>query len=258
MNQLLAAQDVAFAYGTHQVLHQVSLGLEPGQVLALLGPNGSGKSTLIRVLLGQLHGRGQIEWEGRPIGRWRRRDLARRVAYLPQSPAWEPEQRVADVMRMGRAPYWGGFGLESERDVHIVREISAMLGLDELLERRMDEISGGQRQRIFLARALIQEPRAMLLDEPSTFLDLRHQAGALQLLQRLASQTGIGVLMASHDLNLASAFADRMILLHDGRLAAAGTPHEVLDPALLSRIYGVEMERIDRPGKAPLVIPLVQ
>ena len=258
MNDLLAAHDVAFAYGEQPVLHGVSVALRAGEVVALIGPNGSGKSTLIKVLLGQLHGSGRVVWEGRELGRWRRRELAKRVAYLPQSPVWEGEQLVADVLRLGRAPYWGAFGLESQRDIVVVKDISAKLDLDPLLRRRMDEVSGGQRQRIFLGRALVQQPRAMLLDEPNTFLDLRHQAEMLQLLRRLAKESGIGILMASHDLNLAGAFADRMILLHDGRIAVEGAPGDVLEPGLLSRVYGVTMERIDRPGKTPVVIPVIE
>ncbi|HEX2972967.1 MAG TPA: ABC transporter ATP-binding protein [Tepidisphaeraceae bacterium] len=259
MSQLLQAKNIGFAYGDRPVLRDVSISLEAGQIVTLLGPNGSGKSTLIKCLLGHLRCTGEIEWEGRRLSAWRRRAMARRVAYLPQSPVWEPEQTVLDVLRLGRSPYWRAFGIESSRDVRVVNEVSTLLGLEELHKRRMDEISGGQRQRVFIGRCLIQEPRAMLLDEPNTFLDLRHQVEVSQLLRRLARERSIGVIMASHDLNLAGSFADRMVLLQDGAAVITGTPSEVLQPELLSQVYGVKMERIDRDGgKMPVVVPDIQ
>jgi iron complex transport system ATP-binding protein len=257
---LLHARDLSFAYSPDRpVLRGVGLSLAAGEVVALLGPNGSGKSTLIRALLGQLHATtGDIAWQGRTIGDWRKRDLARVVAYLPQTPAFEPEQTVHDVLRIGRAPYWGAFGVDSPRDGQIVEDVARMLHLDDLLSRRVDQLSGGQRQRVFVGRCLVQEPRAMLLDEPGTFLDLRHQVELLQLLRRLAREQGVGVLLASHDLNIAASLADRLILLDGGTLAADGPPADVLDPALLERVYGVPMDRIDRgPDRAPAVLPRV-
>jgi iron complex transport system ATP-binding protein len=255
---LLRATDVSFSYGDVPVLRGIALTLGAGEVVTLLGPNGSGKSTLIRALLGQLHATGAVAWQSRPLGSWRRRDLARLVAYLPQTPAFEPEQTVRDVLRLGRAPYWGAFGVESPRDGEVVAEVAAMLHLNDLLARRVDQLSGGQRQRVFVGRCLVQEPAALLLDEPSTFLDLRHQVELLQLLRRLSRERGVGVLLASHDLNVAASLSDRLILLDAGSVAVAGTPGEVLDPALLERVYGVPMDRIDRgAGRAPAVLPRV-
>jgi len=254
MNTLLFAREVTFAYAQRPVLNNVQLALSEGEVLMLLGPNGSGKSTLIRILLGQLRCSGAVVWEGRSLRSWKRRELARRVAYLPQNPTCEPDQRVIDVLRLGRAPYLSAFGIESVRDVRVVEDVARQLELTELFDRRMEELSGGQRQRVFVGRCLVQEPRTLLLDEPSTFLDLRHQVEVCQLLQNLAHQQGIGVLMALHDLNLASAFADRLILLDQGTVAAEGSPARVLDADLLSRLYGVKMLRVDaRDGRTVLL-----
>ena len=256
MTCLLEAAGIHFAYGKEPVLRDISLRLSAGETLGLIGPNGSGKSTLIKLLLGHLRGSGTIQWNGRPLPSWRRRELARHLAYLPQSPAYDSGQSVADVLRLGRAPYWGAFGLESEHDLQVVDRVAKLLELDDLLHRPMDELSGGQRQRVFIGRCLAQEPKALLLDEPNTFLDLRHQVDLLHLLQRLAKDGNLAVLMASHDLNLAGLFADRLALLTDGIIAADGPPSRVLDPALLHRAYNVPMERIDRPGnKPPLVFP---
>ena len=255
MSALMTA-DVSFRYGAIGVLDSVAVQLRAGELVALLGPNGSGKSTLIKVLVGHL--RGGVSWEGKPIAEWNRRELARCVAYLPQSPAWEAEQRVADVLRLGRAPYWGAFGVESARDVEVVAQVSGLLGLNDLMGRRMDEISGGQRQRVFLGRCLVQEPRAMLLDEPNTFLDLRHQVELGEMLRRLAKERNIGVFMASHDLNLAGMVADRMYLLHEGRVAAEGVAEQVLRADVLARVYGVEMESVRTEGGKMVVVPVMK
>ncbi|MDB5173423.1 MAG: transporter [Phycisphaerales bacterium] len=257
MTSLLQSENLSFSYGDRPILRGVALRLAPGEVVALLGPNGSGKSTLLRCLLGHLPASGTIIWEQRSLADWRRRDLARRVAYLAQSPAWEPEQRVSDVLRMGRSPYLQAFGIESPRDVEVVGQVARALGLADFFDRRMHALSGGQRQLVFLGRCLVQEPRALLLDEPNTFLDLRHQVDLGHRLKDLAKRQGIAVLMASHDLNLAGMFADRLLLLEVGTIAADGPPEEVLRPELLSRVYGLPMERIERTDGKVYVFPTV-
>jgi iron complex transport system ATP-binding protein len=253
MPTILQSSAITFAYGDRLALRGVDVMLSAGEVVALLGPNGSGKSTLIKCLLGHLHAKGEIAWDGKALSKWSRRELARRVAYLPQSPVADAGQTVLDALRLGRSPYWSAFGLESPRDEQVVRSVSARLGLDDLLNRPMDEMSGGQRQRVFVGRCLVQEPAAMLLDEPSTFLDLRHQVELCQLLGQLAKEQSIAVLMASHDLNLAAAYADRVIVLSDGVVAAAGNV-DVLEPEMLSRVYDVSMIRIEGPGGRPVLL----
>ncbi len=255
MSTLLDVFGLGFSYGTREVLRDVKLKLFAGEVVALIGPNGSGKSTLIRNLIGVLRGIGKIEWEQKPLDQWRRRELARHVAYLSQNPLWEPGQLVIDVLRLGRAPYWRLFGIESPRDAEVVLGVAERLNIVDLLDRPMDQISGGQRQMIFVGRALVQEPRAILLDEPSTFLDLRHQVELMSLLRQLAKERNVGVLMASHDLNLAATSADGLVLLDRGTVVADGKAEEVLDPELLARVYGIEMERVLREGKPPIVVP---
>jgi iron complex transport system ATP-binding protein len=257
MSELMRAGGLTFAYSDRPVLRDVSLSLRGGEVVALLGPNGSGKSTLIKALLGHLHGSGSIRWDDRELAGWSRRDLARRVAYLPQSPTCEPDHRVMDVLRLGRAPYWRAFGIESARDAQVVAQVAQKLELAELLDRRMDRLSGGQRQRVFLGRCLVQEPAAMLLDEPNTFLDLKHQIDLGKLLRNLATGQAIAVLMASHDINLSASFADRVVLLKDGSIVKDGSPDAVLQPDVIGDVYGVAMQRIERGGR-PLVFPQIQ
>jgi iron complex transport system ATP-binding protein len=253
---LLQATHLRFAYGDRPVLADVSLTLAPGEIVALLGPNGSGKSTLLRILLGQLQSTGEIAWEERGLRSWSRRELARKVAYLAQSPVADEEQRVHEVLRTGRAPYWSAFGIESIEDAQIVHEVAGQLALIDLLDRPLSELSGGQRQLVFLARCLVQQPNALLLDEPNTFLDLRHQMELARILRTLSRQKQIGVLMASHDLNLAAAIADRLVLLHQGTVIAQGDAREVLKPQIIEEVYGVPMRLIDvDPGQPPVVVP---
>jgi iron complex transport system ATP-binding protein len=256
VSSLLQTINLSFSYGRIEALRAVNMRLFPGEVVALIGPNGSGKSTLIKSLIGALRGGGgEIKWDDRPIEQWSRRQLARHVAYLAQSPLYEPSQSVIEVLRLGRAPYWRLFGIESKRDGEVVFEVAERMGIKDLLGRGMDQISGGQRQIVFVARALVQEPRAILLDEPNTFLDLRHQVELMALLRQLAKEQQVGVLMAGHDLNLAAAGADELILLERGVVVADGKPDQVLDPLVLGRVYGVAMERIEREGRPPVIIP---
>jgi iron complex transport system ATP-binding protein len=255
---LLDISEVAFSYGPIEVLRAISMSVAAGEVVTLIGPNGSGKSTLIRACLGSLDFSGSIKWEGRDVREWSRRDFARRVAYLPQSPGYEPDQSVREVMQLGRAAYWRAFGIESSDDARVVNEVAGELSLEPLLSRRMNELSGGQRQRVFVGRCLVQQPVALLLDEPNTYLDLRHQVELGRLVRRLARERGICVLMASHDLLLAGAFTDRLILLADGKIVAQGPVSQVMDPAVLGGVYGLEMQLIkDVNAIGPIVVPVV-
>ena len=193
-----------------------------------------------QMLLGSLKADGQIAWDEKSLKNWSRRELSRRVAYLPQSPSYEVGQAVIDVLRLGRSPYWSAFGIESPRDQQVIDSVAQRLALANLLNRPMDELSGGQRQRVFVGRCLVQEPAALLLDEPSTYLDLKYQLELCQLLRTLAKENNIGVLMASHDLNLAISFADRVMVLSEGSVAFTGTS-DSLEPELITRVYGVPM-----------------
>lgn len=253
----LSANNLSFSYTRdHAVLTDVNVALAPGRISVLLGPNGSGKSTLLKLLLGHLPPAvGEVLWNGQPLRTLRPRNVARQIAYLPQSPAHEAGQTVGEVLRAGRTPYLGALGIESDRDLEVVRQTANVLHIADLFNRPMEELSGGQRQRVFLGRALAQEPQAFLLDEPNTFLDLRHQAELWQLLRSLAREKNLAILAASHDLNLSATFADELLLLHRGRLAAGGSPDQVLNPELLSTVYELPIERLNRPGRSPIVFP---
>ncbi len=256
MSNLLSAEQLVFSYSGRCALEGVSISLSPGEIVAIVGPNGSGKSTLIRVLLGELkRTSGALNWLDRPIDRWPRRELAKKVAYLPQHPTSAPGQTVSDVLRLGRAPHLRAFGVETIEDERVVREVATLLELDELLKRPMDGLSGGQRQRVFLGRCLVQQPVALLLDEPNTYLDVRHQMSLGREIRGRSREQKIGVIMASHDLNLAAMVADRMLLLSAGRVLTEGSPSEVLRSAALGSAFGVTMRIIESEGESPVAMP---
>lgn len=248
MSTLVTASSVAVTLAGRKVLHDGSLALSRGEMVALIGPNGCGKTTLLRALLGHVAITGAVTWFDKPLAQWRPRDLAQRVAYLPQTPAYEPGDRVIDALRLGRSPHQSLLGLETEHDDSVVHDVAQSLGLTELLDRPLDTLSGGQRQRVFLGRALAQEPQALLLDEPATYLDLRHQVDLYQLLGRLRRDRELGILIAAHDLNLVAMHCDRAVVLKDGRVVASGSVAESMTEQTLFDAFEVRMKRIVAEG----------
>ncbi len=254
MNRLLDAADLTVTLAGRTILQNVSVALDAGEVVTLIGPNGSGKTTLLRAALGHVRrAGGSVAWLDRDLKRWKSRELARQVAYMPQSPLYEPGDRVIEVLRLGRSPHQGFLGVESADDEKVVHETASELELADLLDRRVETLSGGQRQRVFLGRCLVQSPKAILLDEPATFLDLRHQVELHRLLRRLAEQRQIGVLMASHDLNLAATHADRALVLKDGRVVASGAIDDVMTEPIMSQAFDLRMKRIEVDGVVQIV-----
>lgn len=239
---ILAAEKLSCGYGGDDVLRDVDLGVRPGELLAVAGPNGSGKSTLVRALSRVLRPRaGRVTLEGRDLYALAPRDCARALAVLPQEAAVEFEFSCGEIVLLGRAPHLGRFQAERAEDRLAAQAAMERTGTWELRDRSILEISGGERQRVFLARAFAQEPRVLLLDEPTAHLDLAYQVEILRIARRQASERGVAVLAVLHDLNLATAFADRMALLFRGRVAAAGTPEEVVREAALREIYGADV-----------------
>jgi iron complex transport system ATP-binding protein len=246
---LAALEQVGFAYpspdGTSRpVLSGLDLALRAGDLVALLGPNGSGKTTLLRLLTGQLRpDRGSVTFGGRPVAEWRRDALARRVAVLPQQLELPTGFRVAELVEMGRAPHARSLFGSTAEDERAVRRALRDADAADLAHRFADQLSGGERQRVLVAMALAQEPELLLLDEPTLHLDLAHQVALLSAIRRLRAQRGLTVLAVLHDLNLAAAFAPRVVILADGRVAADGPPDEVLTPALVERVFGIAVSR---------------
>jgi iron complex transport system ATP-binding protein len=240
---LMNASNLTVRFDGMTVVDGVSIELRAGEVVALIGPNGSGKSTLLRALLGLEKHDGMVKWEGRP-------------AYLPQTPSMLAGVTVMETILSARPSQRGSFGLETAEDHRVLQRVSNELELNELLQRDLSQLSGGQRQRVFIARALAADPAALVLDEPATYLDLRHQVDLHRLLRQLAQSRQLGILLASHDLNLSAAHCDRMVLLSEGKVVREGAPEYVMDAQQLSEVYGVKLRRIDVAG-APMLVPEV-
>lgn len=250
---MLQVNSISVSYGKRRVLSEVSLNLAAGQMLALIGPNGAGKSTLIRALAGvvRLDG-GQALVNGQDINSLDTFARARLMAFVPQVFQLPPAFTAWETVLLGRTPHLNWLGQLSERDQAIARRAMERTHTLELAERRAGELSGGEQQRLLLARALAQETPILIMDEPTTHLDLQYQISLLDQVRALARQDNKAVLVVMHDLNLVARYADRVALLLDGRLQAHGCPAQVLTPALLSRAYKLPLQvlPIDSSGAA--------
>lgn len=246
-------RDLSMQYNGTPVLRDITLAFNDPQLVAVAGPNGAGKSTLLGIMAGlQPRYRGSCQFAGREIARWPRRAFARRVSFVPQSLRVEFPFTAEQVVLMGRTPYGDGL-FESPEDRRAVEEAMSLTDTLEFRRRDVRSLSGGERQRVILASALAQQPEVLLLDEPTTFLDLKHQISIYRLLGEL-SRRGLLVIAVTHDLNLAAAFADRIALLHGGRVAADATPGEVLSPDVIGEVFGVD-SRIHRDaGGKPWIL----
>lgn len=242
-----ALSGIGMRYGEVQVLCDVSLTFDRQGMVALTGPNGAGKSTLLGIMAGLRRATsGHCRLNGLAIDRWNRRDFARLVSLVPQSLKIDFPFTAEQVVLMGRTPYAGGL-FENEADWQAVRRAMEMTDTLQFAQRDFRALSGGERQRVVLASALAQAPRALLLDEPTTFLDLKHQLSIYSLLRELAT-SGLLVVAVTHDLNLAAAYSDRVIVLDHGRVAADSVPCDALTAERIRAVFGVEISWLRSPG----------
>jgi iron complex transport system ATP-binding protein len=256
---LLQAADVSFVYGPGLAgLHGVTLEIPPGDLVGILGPNGSGKTTLLRLLGGMLTPvSGRVMIDGRDLARIPRREVAKRIAVVPQETRLSFEYSVLEVVLMGRYPHLGAFELESQQDLAIAREALAATGTLALEDRLFPTLSGGEKQRVIVASALAQSAGLMLLDEPTTALDPGYQIEIATLLRRLNAERGVTMAVATHDLNLAAGLCRRLILLRKGRVLAAGPTDQVLTRESVRALYDVEADVHFHAGAGHLtVVPL--
>lgn len=253
---MIRVENLTLSLNGHTILRKVGLKARPGEVTALLGPNGSGKTTLFFCLSAHLKPQsGRIWLGGRGLGELSRRDLARLLATVPQEHHPVFPYTVVDMILLGRLPRVGYFGSPGARDYDKVEEIMALLGLTPLAHQPYTRLSGGERQLVLIGRCLAQEPRLLLLDEPTSHLDLKNQALVLSLVRRLAQEQELTVLLTLHDPNLASLYAHQVILLHEGEVVAQGPPAEVINPESISRLYGLKVGMLSN-GRQRLLYPL--
>ncbi len=253
---LLEAEHVSFAYGGRPAIADVALAVDEGEMLAIAGPNGSGKSTLLGLLAGTRRpSAGSVRLGGRNLRDYDRRALARAIAVVPQETGIAFPYRVAEMVLIGRAPHLHGIGLERPHDVAAAERAMERAGVLALADRPLAELSGGERQRVIVARALAQEPRVLLLDEPTTFLDLRHAIEILDLVVDLNRRERLTVVAVLHDLTVAAMYFPRLVFLRDGRLAVDGAPATVVTEAVIRDVFDVDVEVRTSADGVPTVRP---
>ncbi|GAA3475374.1 ABC transporter ATP-binding protein [Nonomuraea roseola] len=248
---MIEVEGLSVALGGRPVLSDVALTVRRGEWLAVIGPNGAGKSTLLRAIMGLIPCEGSVLFDSVPLGRPRER--ARTVAFAPQTPGLPSDMTVFDYALLGRTPYIPYLGRESRRDREVTASVLDRLDLTALAGRRVENLSGGERQRVVLARALAQEAPVLLLDEPTTALDLGHQQQVLELVDHLRLADGLTVVTTLHDLSLAGQYADRLLLLADGRAIASGRPSQVLTEALVGKHFDAHVKIEPGPDGRPVV-----
>lgn len=234
----LNVQDLSFRHGEREILHHISFTADPGELLGVAGPNGCGKTTLIKCIDRIFEPEGKVEFAGKDLRDLTTTEVAQVIAYVPQSLTVGMAMSVFETILLGRRPYirWS----VSDDDFDRVGSIIGELGIQHLAFRKMTQISGGERQKVMIARAMVQDPSLLLLDEPTSALDLRHQLEVMNLVRQVARERQTCVLMAVHDLNLASRYCDRLMLMKEGCIVSVGTPSELLTGAMIREVYGVE------------------
>ncbi|MGB3732009.1 ABC transporter ATP-binding protein [Microbacterium sp.] len=254
----LEASGVTLGYGERTVVDGLDLAIAPGRITCLVGANGCGKSTLLRALARLLRpNAGEVVLDGRSIHTLPTRAVARVLGLLPQSPIAPEGIAVADLVGRGRHPHQKALARWSARDYEVVADALDATGITDLADRAVDELSGGQRQRVWIAMALAQETDILLLDEPTTFLDVAHQVEVLDLITDLSLERGTTIVMVLHDLNLAARYAHELVAIRDGRVHAAGAPDQILTSELVQEVFGLRSLVTDDPATGkPMVTPM--
>ena len=245
----LEVKNIYFSYNTKEVITDVSFSLGQGEFLGLIGPNGAGKSTLLRIMCQILRPqKGEIFFFGKDVKYIKPKELAQQIGFVPQETHFTLNFGVEDIVQMGRYPYLEPFSKESHEDIKAVEQAIDYAEVRELRKRPINSLSSGEKQRVVVARALAQSPRILLLDEPTSHLDLHHQYEIMELLKKMNGQ-GISLIIVHHDLNLANLYCKSLILMHLGKIYAQGTPKELINEKMLRDVYKSEVKIIDHPDK---------
>jgi iron complex transport system ATP-binding protein len=255
---MIETHSLRCGYGSRNVLDGVDLRLQDSEFSVLAGPNGSGKSTLLYTLLGYLRpSSGTISMWGKSLASYKRMELARLIAFVPQECVFQFDYRVREIVLMGRFPYLGVMQTYGPEDHKVADSVLCRLGLEDFRERWFSQLSGGEKQRVLIARALAQDTKFIFLDESLSQLDINHQIEIMGLLRSIHTQSGIGVLLISHNLNLAANYAGRLIFLKDGKVLGSGTPFDLMRPEVLSALFGMRLSTAPHPvsGIPNLIYP---
>ncbi|MGB2691225.1 MAG: ABC transporter ATP-binding protein [Thermodesulfobacteriota bacterium] len=242
METIINCSDIGFSYNGTTVLNGITLSIESGKMLGILGANGAGKSTLLKILCGVLKPKsGRAVFSDQELSKMDRREIAKGIAYIPQDPMFAFPFTVREVVLMGRAPYIGRFEFEREGDIEIAQSALETVGIAHLENRLISEVSSGERQLASIARGLVQEPEIMILDEPATFLDVKHRTEIMNILKQLKEKKGISIIAATHDIFSSLFYFDEIIILKDGKILAEGRTDQVINSEILSLAYEIEV-----------------
>lgn len=242
MTSAVVVKNLFLEYRHEQVLRDLSFTISAGEFFIIIGPNGAGKTSLLKIFSRMvLPTSGSVDVMGKPLADYKRKSLSRKVAVVPQSEAFDFPFTVAETVLMGRSPHLSLLALERTEDLEIAHQAMEFTGTAHLAHRRLDQLSGGERQRVIIARAICQQPEIILLDEPTTALDPAHQLKVMDLMERFRREFGTTIIMVSHDLNLAAMYADRLLLLKEGKIQQEGKPEEVLTEKELYQGYGCKV-----------------
>jgi iron complex transport system ATP-binding protein len=245
----LEARNVQFLYNTNRIIRDISMSLDQGAFLGIIGPNGAGKSTMLRLLCGILKPRqGTISLFGEELSSQSQKSIAQKIAFVPQETHFALDFSVQEIVQMGRYPYKRPFEREDHQDRSAIEEALRAAYVWDLRKRPINSLSSGERQRAVIARALAQLPKVLLLDEPTSHLDLHHQFAIMELLKKLNKQ-GISIAVVHHDLNLASLYCKSLILMHKGQIHTRGTPNELLNEDTIKQVYGTHVRIVRHPDK---------
>ena len=258
MNKAVEIKNLSFSYNDNDILKNICLSVYGKEFFIIIGPNGSGKTTLLRLIAGILKdGKGRLEIFNRSFKKYTRKYLAKTIALVPQMAMVDFPFTVSELVLMGRFPHLGVLGFEQKKDMEIASKAMALTGVEHLAHRTMEQLSGGERQRVFIARAICQEPRIILLDEPTASLDIAHQVRLMDLMEKLREEIGFTVIMVSHDINLAAMYATRLLLLNSGIIAEVGKPGDILNCEVLEKTYKCKLSVDENPfGNLPRITPL--
>jgi iron complex transport system ATP-binding protein len=260
MKIAIRIDNLSHSFGSRAVLQNISFAVSEGDFFIIIGPNGSGKTTLMRTIAGILKLQsGQIEILECKMSAYKRKEFARLVAFVPQGLPMNFPFTVAELVLMGRTPYNSTLGIETENDYQISKQAMHFTEVEHLADRKLDQLSGGEQQRVFIARAICQEPKILLLDEPTASLDLAHQVRIMDLMEKLKAEKSVTVVMVSHDINLAAMYGGHLLLLREGQIVHRGPPKEILNFKTLEDTYGCKLLVDESPlGNLPRVTVVPQ